>query len=477
MSQLQGYLNSLKSNKWLPVVFLGFILIGVVLFCWERLYLPFFWDESWVYGPAVWEMSNSPSLWPSAISKDLGRGHPLLFHFVFGLWGKLCGASVFNFHLLALVISILVLVTVFRLSSFISASSWIGLGAVIVVTIQPVFLAQSVMVLPEMMLTLWSLLVIESYIKKKWVVYAIFGTLLCLTKETGLFIIGGLTAHYLYALLFTSQNRASVLGLVFIILPAIVVPLQFLMNKMAWGWWIFEQHENLITWNISDIWHKFSNNFGAFIFVFQGRNFLLFSVLGVLLFSLLASVKKKVPYLLILWFGLIAFWIGSSLNFYINRYVLVLIVLFSIISVTYCLSKIKNPIFSCIWVAIFVGFGIDHLQNRSSSDHDLGYEDVVNLEKQAVVHIKNTYSKDTHILAFFLGGFHLSNHKSGYVLKSEEFTNVHKEPDSLIQLIIHSSYDTDLIYDAIIDSLPKIKTKEYTSGEYWIRLYEKSTVP
>jgi hypothetical protein len=59
----------------------------------------FFWDEAWGYAPALKSMAQAgPSLLPGSISTDLSRGHPLLFHFLGGVWIKIFGETNLSLH-------------------------------------------------------------------------------------------------------------------------------------------------------------------------------------------------------------------------------------------------------------------------------------------------------------------------------------------------------------------------------------------
>ena len=90
-----------KSNIWfiaaaILFAFLSFPLIDV----------PFYWDEIWVYAPALTEMAEiGPTLLPGVLDAELSRGHPLLFHFLGGIFINLFGDDLTTFRLYALLIS------------------------------------------------------------------------------------------------------------------------------------------------------------------------------------------------------------------------------------------------------------------------------------------------------------------------------------------------------------------------------------
>ena len=64
------------------------------------------WDEIWVYAPALTEMAEiGPTLLPGVLDAELSRGHPLLFHFLGGVFINLFGDELTTFRLYALLIS------------------------------------------------------------------------------------------------------------------------------------------------------------------------------------------------------------------------------------------------------------------------------------------------------------------------------------------------------------------------------------
>ena len=102
----------IKSNYYIVLFFT--LLFGLIIYKLKFLNLPFFWDESWVYAPSLRMMhDNGPSMMPNIIPIEYSRGHPLLFHFLGGVWLKIFGTSLISFHSFALFISVLVIIAFF----------------------------------------------------------------------------------------------------------------------------------------------------------------------------------------------------------------------------------------------------------------------------------------------------------------------------------------------------------------------------
>ena len=139
----------IKSYLFLiPVVILLLIQI-------QHLSIPYFWDEAWSYMVAVKKMAElGPSLLPGAVPIDYCKGHPQLFYFISSLWMNLFPNSILCMRILPLIVSIgLLLVVFFGLKKLINLET-ANVG-ILLVGVQSTFLAQSILVLPEMMLSFW----------------------------------------------------------------------------------------------------------------------------------------------------------------------------------------------------------------------------------------------------------------------------------------------------------------------------------
>ena len=150
--------NSIFSRINIDWVILLPILLILVIFKIPQLYLPAFWDEAWSYLPAIMRMAErGPSLLPDPQTAELFRGHPLFFYALVSLWIKFFGTSFFAMRLLPLLVSMLLLIVLFYFSKK-YFGRMIAATATLFLLIQAVFLAQSSMLLPEMLLALLSLL-------------------------------------------------------------------------------------------------------------------------------------------------------------------------------------------------------------------------------------------------------------------------------------------------------------------------------
>lgn len=158
-----------KSNIWFITVailfaFLSFPLIDV----------PFYWDEIWVYAPALTEMAEiGPTLLPGVLDAELSRGHPLLFHFLGGIFINLFGDELTTFRLYALLISGSTLLETWLISKKLT-NIYGAISICALLAVQNIFRAQSVLILPEMMLTLWGVLATYFFLEKRYWLMVLF---------------------------------------------------------------------------------------------------------------------------------------------------------------------------------------------------------------------------------------------------------------------------------------------------------------
>ena len=170
-------------NLILFVILLGFIVSKI-----QDLFLPYFWDEAWSYIPAIKEMVNKgPSLVPNSISPDLYRGHPLLFYFLSSVWLKLFGHEIWITKLFPLLISLALIVSIFVFARR-NFDYPTAILATLILTIQSVFIAQSTFLLPEVLLTLFTVLSLLSYQQKNRFLTILWLTLALYTKERAIVI-------------------------------------------------------------------------------------------------------------------------------------------------------------------------------------------------------------------------------------------------------------------------------------------------
>lgn len=445
------------------------------------LSVPYFWDESWVYGPAVSEMGNRlPSLLPGSIDIDLSRGHPMLFHFLGGLWGNILGTSIVSLHSFALTISFALLLTLgytlynenssFRITAL--SLGTVGLAC------QGIFLAQSAMVLPEILVSLFVLLSLYLWSKKKYVFSAIFISACLLTKESGAVLFPSLGIAYLvHQLLLNKFRWSSSFKILGILILALLPYVGFLIYQNAeFGWYFYPNHMDLqassaqqfriqlraslnfilldqnrvyLTLFMSVIlllrfrksrvfwaWTGWSSIVLFIIYATQWQTWtmcILFLSAAIVSLILLLHASRKYYkrshylYLTIAIFSLfyIAF---TAFNFYSARYLLCLFPLYMLTLMKLAMPLLNRTSFAIVYFGILVFLGLAGLDRSNIGDTNLSFIDVGHAQKQMVEFLEAGHQEDV-ILAPFLVLESLKKDYAGYKSRESTFSNLQYSPD------------------------------------------------
>lgn len=364
-----------------------FLVCVVIVFKWQDLHLPFFWDELGVYSRSAQYLSDhSLSLLPSALPPELSRGHPLLLPFVYAVVILVFGDNVFVFHGLSLTFSLFLLLAVYHHVS----RQWnrtFALSTVLLFAAQPVFLAQSSMVLPEIPLALLVFLALMNYQDSKYGRYALYASLAVLIKEVAIVLVILSVLHVAYRK-FLKKDRwysVSLSQMLLVLLPGFVFVLFFTVQRIQQGWFFFPYHVELLTLHPQNIWDAFSR-YLSFLFLEQGRFVWLILILtAFVVFTLKQSWRLHYHKVFVPFLFAIAFLVFSAFNFYMNRYILVLLPWLSfalVISIFGVFTNQKWGLFICLLVS---SSSLLYLKaEQFNYDVDLGYRDHLQLEKQLV---------------------------------------------------------------------------------------------
>lgn len=266
--------------------FLWAILILFVLVSSVMLNRPYFWDEAWSYVPAIHQMAiHTPCLSPGCIDPELYRGHPLLFYVLSSAWMKWVNPSPFSMHLLALLIAVLALVSLYRLSLLILPKEYAVLSVPLFI-LQEVFLVQSSFILPEVLLMLLLMQALRYFFLKKYFHFFLYGSLMSLTKETGLILL----IPFVFITIFDkSQSIRKSIPVYVSVLPAFLF---YMLQKVNLGWFFYPLHIDMIDFSAKQFLSKISIIL-KFVFFEQGRIVLFLTLLLALSIPLLKGVFKK----------------------------------------------------------------------------------------------------------------------------------------------------------------------------------------
>jgi 4-amino-4-deoxy-L-arabinose transferase-like glycosyltransferase len=411
---------SLKNYFFLfPVAILLIIQI-------PNLIIPYFWDEAWSYITAIAQMAEAgPGLLPGILPIEGCKGHPQFFYFISASWMNLYPGSIPFMRILPLIVSVSVLLlTYFELKKLTSIET--ANIATLLVAVQSTFLAQSILVLPEMLLCLLLVVSFFSFLNKKFVTYAIAGSLMVLTKETAIvyaFIIG---LFYIFSVLKERErNEFRISHLISLLLPGIVYGLFLILHFAKFGIFFFSEHLDFMDLRPAAIFGKIGSA-SALAFSHYGRMLIL--IMLILSLIILAASKKKIEYsraLILIALCTISGLLFLSVNFYSPRYTLSLTILFIIaFSIIFGQLTFNRHLKTAIILLIAsVGFYYS-LSNKRSIDSDMGYIEVIKVHQEMVNYAKANNFYNEPIATSFNMGYNLKNKELGYIQENQSFTKI-----------------------------------------------------
>lgn len=511
---------------------LGMLLMVFVAFKWRFLDLPLYWDEAWVYGPAVREMhANGLSLLPDTIGTELSRGHPLLFHFLAALWTALFGASNFSLHAFALIISVSLLLVIFHVGKYLG-SPLIGLAAVLITGLNEIFLAQSSILLPEITLALFSLLATWAFVSKKWLGFVIAATCALFIKESAIvLIIAAFCWNFISSLFDRGEKdpRSLLKWSLITLFPILPGSIFLLYQKVTYGWYFFPVHLGLISWDIKDIhflfkfgyqelfeqqgmewatlafgliaplawrgWkHRYMGIVVALLYVaavkvLDGKWTLAplqtlivtFICFGAILYMQFMQVRRKEPRIgdlaslsLIFVLGFLLF---SALNFFSDRYLLCLIpvVALSFSAILFLsLRKWHRLLFPLCIAAISVILISNIGKDGHVGDTRLSYADDIRVHQKLIQSCEAMDLQDSTFSVSFMDEVYMTDTAAGYLSgqKSfQHFTNtIGPEVDFAIITQATSTEFIEKLKSAGFDRIDR-----FESGPAWGELYRHSS--
>lgn len=282
----------LKQRWMLWAVLAVFIVLKL-----PHLSYPFWWDESWPYASGVNQMYiHGPSLMPGAISGEVARGHPLMFHFLAACWMKVFGTSNIVMHTFPLFISVVFLAFIYE-AGLRLFDRQVAATALILVAFQRIFFMESAFLLLEIMLAFLAFASIYFYTKGKHFLTALSLTLLFYTKESGMvvgLVLGGDALVQLFNKKETLKERWY--RIIWLAVPVLCTALFFVLQKSVSGWYVLPMYSSL-----ENSWGGFVNKFKASLdILFIDHHRLYYFLLLGLLSVVVAAKLRKGAYLLLL---------------------------------------------------------------------------------------------------------------------------------------------------------------------------------
>lgn len=417
-------MNYLK-HPWIFLIVSFIITIAVKI---PHLGLPYFFDETFSYYPAILEMAKAgPSLLPGTISLLTAKGHPLFFYFLASLWLKfIAGDSVILMRWFPLVVS---LIALFVFHRFAKRHTNILLAniAVLLLSVQPLFLAQASLVLPEIFLFTLFMLCFDSYLSRSYGLYALFGSLMMLTKETAAVFIMVFGLAYLIENYRDWKTKLFWRDLVLFTIPVLVYLIFLILHYLEFGVFFFSEHLDYITINSSKVQYKF-DSFTWMLFLAQGRNLVFFAAIVAL--TILLFRRKNIEYkrfLILCLTILIFFLIFSILNFFVYRYVLPVIGIVLLASLVLIQQiKTKHQVLNIAFIACVISVsGYYSVTKRGQSDADLGYTQYLIVHQQMAKYCEQQGWYDKEISGGYNMVMSLRDRFANYLSTDKNFKTHH----------------------------------------------------
>lgn len=463
-------------------------LIIIVLFIIIKLpYLSiaYFWDEAWSYVPGVRSMlEHQISIFPNNTPIDATRGHPLLFYALSATWLKIFGTSYIAHHTLPLLFSVTLLATVYFISKQLFDYK-VALLAISIVASQAFFVAQSTMMLPEVLIALQAIIAIYSFYSEKVALYIISAAAMLYTKESGFVLI---TACNLFCIISCVNKKNTIYKtikkLVWVNIPVLIVSVFYIWQKLKYGWFLFPEHVGMMEL-------KLNNTVGRakvildFFFLQQRRyilSILLIAMMMIAIFiknkngepSTLKHNKNIKPLFVLFAIFSIGYIIFSGINFFTMRYILALLPIYAIVFayfLNYYATKLNKNTWILIAIVILAFQGTGTFKHNNTGDCDMGYADAVWVHQQLIAYCEQQQWQEEVITTDFLTGVNLTNPYSGY-LTNKKFNKVSSTLTDSTSLLIFSNMEFNDYYNSMKKQKKVNIIKRFEKENAWSEIYK-----
>lgn len=388
--------DRIKGDKTLQLLY-ALLLLFAILKAWH-LNVPLFHDELGVYGRAFFYMiDNGPQLLPGGMDHYISRGHPLFFSFFVSSVSLILGGSYIAARAVILVLSLALLLSTYSLAKEFTSKKWALITATCL-SFQPLFFAQSTLILPEILLSLLGSLCLLFYLKKSYLMYFVTASLLVLTKETSVVIFAGIALFEWHK----NQFKISFQLIQTIIkwsLPSVFFLAFLVIQKYQCGYFLYPYHTNLVSFSLGSLAIRLTLNM-VILFLDQGRFILTFAALLVL--YKMSTPQKKLflknnSLLIAVCLMMLLF---SSINYFMPRYFLLVIPFYLIIVFNLIQKATYTPKHLLVYFLLSLPFQCNFFIFRN--DDNMGYLIVVQNMQESIQELDRiTEGKEALVFAQF----------------------------------------------------------------------------
>jgi 4-amino-4-deoxy-L-arabinose transferase-like glycosyltransferase len=462
----------IATSNWQFLTFCAAIIAFIII---ELPFLnrPFYWDEAWSYAKAVKVMSESgPSMFPGAIHEYYYRGHPLFFYFISSLWVKTLGHNLIVIHLLFLSLSIGLVGLVYNFGNIL-LNKTAGVIASLMLMFSPVFVTQATFMLPEILVTFLCTLTFFFYWEKKILLEIITGSLLVLTKESGIVLIISILLFDVSLKIIESRSLSEFIkktpNLFAHSIPLIAIGAFLVAQKIKLGWYLYPEHISMMKLEKSQIKENFQYVYQV-LFKSQGRGLLiLISAVGTVLLSIKKNINaKEIGYIVFCLLFILLYVVFCSINFFVPRYTLA-VYPFLLIPVALIIAKasIKYKLIaygiSLVFILNWVGITI---KKNGLNDYQPGFINMVTVHKQAIEYCEKSdlYEK-------------LKDPFLGYLNSDKTFKQVNAEDAEVVEDVVVVSAIENSPLLSNVKTNPEYKlVKRFEKNEAWCEIYVKESL-
>ncbi len=470
-------IEKLKNRQEIIVVFSCILIL--ILIKLPYLHLPFYWDEAWSYAVAVNEMyTHKITLLPSQVNQEIFRGHPLFFYFLTSLFAKISGFNPLSMHVWMLVLTCVSSLSFYFIIKNLYNSS-IALLSLVFLLFQESFIVQSSFLLPEILIAFLSGISFYYYFKQSFWAYVLFGSLLVLTKESGIVAIIAICIHCFCVILYKQEFTLASLKRLFIYsLPLLVFFLFICLQKLKWGWFLFPEHTGMMDFSWASIKGKLVA-FKDYVFFLENRS--IYSVLFFISIPLLVVLRRtafmqllKDQRMLLYFLFILLYCSFSAVNFYTVRYLLSLMPLLAVLSAisfhTLFNSKAITFYFS-IATGLFFALSYFYFPANFLGDISKHYVQSVSTQKDVFDHFISQHPQET-FGADFLTGVNMQHPETGYLQKNNVVNVVPVEEATYIITTSIEPMEIQMKQWLADSSIHLVY--ENIDNPAWCRVYERS---
>ncbi|MCI5207448.1 MAG: phospholipid carrier-dependent glycosyltransferase [Candidatus Electrothrix sp. ATG2] len=405
------------------------LVTSFFLFKLIHLRVPYFWDELGVYSrAALYLFDHGISMLPDAMPPELSRGHPLLCAVFFAFGYRLFGPQVWGGHLTALLLSCALLYLLYRFTrDFFDHKT--ALLASALLAVQPVFIAQSNMVLPEIMLAFFCTASLYAYLRGYFFWLALCSTLAILTKETAIALPCCLGLPVVLSMLRKGINRKRLAELSLVCTPLLAWGLFLVIQKIQNGWFFFPLHADYVSFSFADI----SARLGYYLsFLLKGQGRYVWTVLiaaasvHFLIINRKMLLSKSIvndfmiaqewrPVHIILIYIAVSLLI-SILNFHLARYILLVMPVLCMLlaaQAAYLLKYLPNPAWKILLIFLLAPL-LSYRGSIFNVDADMGYLEIVSAQQEITAQLDQVAEEHTIVAADFPVFHGLLDRRVGY---------------------------------------------------------------